>query len=375
MGSVEGPQRGEWNIMASRNGPATRAKENRKRNPQLQAECRKTTTRTPLSDEAKAEVARKFHRGVPAEGLAEQYCRSDREIKRIVKEERARKLLDQPIEYMASAEFKKRNAEGIILAPPPESTGKKGRLRAPAGLPPYLASLYEVPLLSGEQEAYYFRKMNYLKYRAAKLQRDLDPGRPDARTMDEIERLLAEANEVRNLLIRRNLRLVVSIAKKYVKAGTNFFEMVSDGNVSLMRAIDKFDYTRGFKLSTYATWAIRKNFARSIPAEYTQLSRFRTGGDEWFQSSRDNRANPYEQERTNETQHTMLQSILKELPDRDREIIAVRYGLERGTEPQTLEAVGQQFGVSKERIRQLEARALRRMRDFAEEQKLDIPGV
>ena len=68
-----------------------------------------------------------------------------------------------------------------------------------------------------------------------------------------------------------------------MRPGTNFFEMVSDGNMSLIRAIEKFDYTKGNKFSTYATWAIMKNFARSIPAEHTLLDRFRTGNDEVFQ--------------------------------------------------------------------------------------------
>ena len=74
---------------------------------------------------------------------------------------------------------------------------------------------------------------------------------------------------MKNFLIRSNLRLVVSIAKRHMKPRMSFFEMVSDGNMSLIRAIEKFDYTKGNKFSTYATWAIMKNYARSIPAEHT----------------------------------------------------------------------------------------------------------
>src|SRR5262249_14679004 len=154
-------------------------------------------------------------------------------------------------------------------APMPAATrGAGSRVKPPAGLPPYLASLYgDAPLLSREQEAHLFRKMNYLKYRAAKLREALDPARARTADLDEYERLQGEALAVKNQIIRANLRLVVSIAKKRVGTTNNFFELVSDGNMSLIRAVEKFDFARGFKFSTYASWAIMKNFARSIPEE------------------------------------------------------------------------------------------------------------
>ena len=168
---------------------------------------------------------------------------------------------------------------------------------------------------------------------------------------------------------------MVSIAKKHVKPNSNFFEMVSDGNMSLIRAIEKFNYTLGNKFSTYATWAIMKNFARSIPAEHIQLDRFRTGHDEIFSGSRDDRANQFQQEMVNQTQHTLIMSILDRLDEREKNIILHRFGLEEGTEPETLEQVGTRLGVTKERIRQLESRALRKLRKIAQVEKLDIPGV
>jgi RNA polymerase sigma factor (sigma-70 family) len=193
--------------------------------------------------------------------------------------------------------------------------------------------------------------------------------------MDEIESLLEQSGEVKNFLIRSNLRLVVSIAKRHIRPNSNFFEMVSDGNMSLIRAIEKFDYTKGNKFSTYATWAIMKNFARSIPAEHTLLDRFRTGKDEVFQASTDARSNQFQQELVNHKQHQAIMNILERLDDREKDIIICRYGLDQGTEPQTLEQVGSQFGVTKERIRQLESRALRKLRKIAQDEKLDIPGI
>lgn len=289
--------------------------------------------------------------------------------------ERAQRIMEQSIEFVPNETFAEANAAAEILAPVPADVGANRLMKAPAGLPPYLASLYQFPLLTREQEAYYFRKLNYLKYRAGQARERLNPSRPSVRLMDQIESDLRQAGEVKNLLIRRNLRLVVSIARKFVRDNSNFFEMVSDGNLSLMRAIEKFDYARGFKFSTYATWAIQRNFARSIPAEHTHQTRFRTGGDDFFQQHRTTSVSQYEQERTNHHQREALSTILERLDPRERDIITTRFGLEAGTEPQTLEKVGSQFGVTKERIRQLEARALRKLREFAEEEKLDIPGL
>lgn len=329
----------------------------------------------PLTDEAREDIFRGYRRSVPVERLAVEYSRTDADIERIIEEMRTKHLFDQPIECVFNKEFDDPKREAVILGPAPEAPERKGRLKAPAGLPPYLASLYEVPLLNAAQEQYYFRKMNFLKYKAGRLREKLNPKRPNMKELGKVESLLQQAVEVKNLLVRTNLRLVVAIAKKYTRGDANFFEVISDGNVSLMRAIEKFDYSRGFKFSTYATWAIKRNFARTIPAEYTQLGRFRTGNEELFQGSRDPRGSQYAEEHTNRSQHEAISRLLNKLQDRERDIIALRYGLADGVEPLTLEQVGNRFGVTKERIRQLEARALRKLREIAAEEKLDIPGI
>ena len=105
------------------------------------------------------------------------------------------------------------------------------------------------------------------------------------------------------------------------------------------------------------------------------LDRFRTGADEIFSGSPDDRSNGYEEELINARQHQVILSILGQLEEREREILVNRYGLERGTEPQTLEEVGRHFGVTKERIRQIESRALQKLRRIAVDEKLEIPGV
>jgi RNA polymerase sigma factor (sigma-70 family) len=329
----------------------------------------------PLNDEQKREVFRKFRRSVPVDRLAAQYCRTKASIYRIVAEVRAARLIEQPIEYIDYPGFAAATADDVILAPPPENEKKSPKVKAPPGLPPYLASLYSIPLLTKDEEVYYFRKMNYLKYKAARLRAKLDPAHPKTRDMDAIEALLDRSVDIKNFLIRSNLRLVVSIAKRHINPNSNFFEMVSDGNMSLIRAIEKFDFSKGNKFSTYATWAIMKNFARSIPAEHMQLDRFRTGNEDLFQFSTDTRGNHFQEELVNRKQHQLIMGILDQLDDREKEIIVFRYGLDEGLEPETLEQVGHRFGVTKERIRQLEARALKKLRKIAQEEKLDIPGI
>lgn len=328
-----------------------------------------------LTDPQKKEIFAAFRRGESAERLAERFCRTKTSIYRIVSEVRALRLIEQPIDFMDNDEFRKKNADKEILGPPPETERKAGRLKPPPGLPPYLASLYAIPLLTREDEQYYFRKMNYLKFKANKLQEKLNPAKPKTADMNDIESLLDQATEIKNFLIRSNLRLVVSIAKRHIKPNTNFFEMVSDGNMSLIRAIEKFDYSKGNKFSTYASWAIMKNYARTIPTEHKRLERFRTGTDEMFGYSEDNRSNQFYEELVNRKQRQIIGGILDQLEDRERAIITLRFGLEEGSEPRTLEQVGQRMGVTKERIRQIEARALGKLRKITQEEKLDIPGV
>jgi RNA polymerase primary sigma factor/RNA polymerase sigma factor len=153
----------------------------------------------------------------------------------------------------------------------------------------------------------------------------------------------------------------------------NFFELVSDGNMSLIRAVEKFDYARGNKFSTYASWAIMKNFARTIPDEHRQRDRFRTSHAEMFSSTQDARSDQYEQETAQVQRETQVERILDRLDEREQQIIISRFGLNRGHEPLTLKQVGVEMGVTKERIRQIEARALSKLRRAAEEDRIEVP--
>jgi RNA polymerase primary sigma factor/RNA polymerase sigma factor len=241
----------------------------------------------------------------------------------------------------------------------------------PSGLPSYLASLYEMPLLTREQEAHLFQKMNYLKYQATALRAQLDVNRPKSRLMDQIEKLYDESVTTKNQIIRANLRLVVSIAKRYVGAAGDSFELVSDGNMSLIRAVGKFDFAWGYNLSTYASWAIMKNFARTIPGVLRQRSRFCTSRSEMLSAVEDARADQHEQESAQIQRESHVGAILKRLEKRKRQIVTSRFGLTRGQEPQTLKQVGAAMGVTKERIRQIQSRAIGKLRKAAEEGRVE----
>jgi RNA polymerase primary sigma factor/RNA polymerase sigma factor len=188
--------------------------------------------------------------------------------------------------------------------------------------------------------------------------------------MDEIEKLHQLAVATKNEIARANLRLVVSIAKRHVTPDQNFFELVSDGNMSLLRAIEKFDFARGNKFSTYASWAIMKNFARTIPGEFKHRDRFRTSQEELFAATQEHRGSPLVEESAQQTRETQIERILRKLDEREQKIIIGRFGLDHAQEPQTLKEVGATLGVTKERIRQIEARALSKLRQAAKEEKI-----
>ncbi|HEX4415130.1 MAG TPA: sigma-70 family RNA polymerase sigma factor [Lacipirellulaceae bacterium] len=324
----------------------------------------------PLTEGQKTRIYQGFKRGANVDKLMKQFGRTKTTIYRVINEVRAARIMELPLDYINNARFARKGADKAILGPMPDSDTPTKKARRPSGLPPYLASLYEMPLLTREQEAHLFRKYNFVKYKAEKLRRELDLAQPKASLMDEIETLNQLAVATKNEIARANLRLVVSIAKRHVTPDQNFFELVSDGNISLLRAVEKFDYSRGFKFSTYASWAIMKNFARTIPGEFKHRDRFRTSQDELFAATQEHRGNPLVEEGQQNQREAQIERILRRLDEREQKIIIGRFGLDHSHEPQTLKEVGASLGVTKERIRQIEARALSKLRQAAQEEKI-----
>lgn len=330
---------------------------------------RSSNRASALEETAKAQIYRQWRRGATVEALARQSGRSSGSIEKALNEIRARRLLEMDLAFIHDPSFEARDAERVILAPLPEHPLETPRGKVPAGTPPYLASLYSnAPLLSRERELHLFRAMNFLKYRASKLRETLDPARATRPRIEKIERLVEQASEIMNQIVRANLRLVVSIAKKRVGPTTNLFELVSDGNLSLMRAAAKFDYARGFKFSTYASWAIMKNFDRSIPREQCRRTRFLTSHDEFFESAADYRSSEHDFESDHSRNQETVSGMLDRLNPRERQILMGRYGL-AGSDELTLGQLGKELGISKERVRQIETRACEKLRKFAQDQK------
>jgi RNA polymerase sigma factor (sigma-70 family) len=330
----------------------------------------------PLDADTKQIIYSSYRRGISVDTLAKRFRRTRTSMYRVINEVRAQRLLDQPLEYIDHPDFHDSEKETEIMESMPkweDFEAKKREMRIPKDVPVELQSLYEMPLLNREQEAHLFRKMNFLKFKAFELREGLDPAHARIQDLKTIEELQEQAQKIKELLISCNMRLVMSIAKRHSGQTDNFFELVSDGNMSLLRAVEKFDASRGNKFSTYASWAIMKNYARSIPEEKHRRERYVTGHEELFETAPDNRTDEQECLASAEQAASRVNRLLEYLDPREQQIIRMRAGLEGGSNPKTLEEIGVELGITKERVRQLNVRIMNKLRSIAREQHLDVP--
>ena len=275
---------------------------------------------------------------------------------------RSTELVQQGIKYVYSDEFDDS----------PFSDSERNASRPEASLehkdlPPqnYEPGGLHAALLRPDEERSLFRQMNCYRYQAAKLAEKVDPYTPDGRLIDRIDALLDESRLVRDQILHANLRLVVSLARKYSNGPNEMDELISDGNLVLMRAVDSFDYSRGFRFSTYATHAVSREFFR----RYRQGRRRRdlellTEPDLLSSAVECVDTEPDIVARANQAAN--LQSLMKcHLSSRDYEILTMRLGLDPTRKACTLNEVGARFGISKERVRQLQTRAIARIQTLA----------
>jgi RNA polymerase primary sigma factor len=283
----------------------------------------------------------------------------------------------------------------------------------------YLKEMSRVPLLSVEEELDLAKRIERGKHARRELAR-LN-GSASFNKRNDLEGLVGDGVQAREHLIKANTRLVVSIAKRYIGRGVPFLDLIQEGNLGLMKAVEKYEYQRGFRFSTYATWWIRQTITRAIADQgrtirvpvhmvdrirqlyrtthemEQKLGRIPTTDElaeeigvnttkvewmmrvSWLPLSLESPINDDEEDSElgmfieDQVTPTPIQStysnllrekvqeVLDTLPPREARILRLRFGLENGR-AYTLEEVGQKFGLTRERIRQIESKALRRLR-------------
>lgn len=237
-------------------------------------------------------------------------------------------------------------------------------------LPAHLARLCEAEPLTAEQERAWFRRMNFLKYRANALRSTIDPEQPDPRVLDRVEQYAQQAQALRDKIVRANMRLVFSIAKKMVTGDHPFDELLSDGIVILMKAVEKFDYDRGFRFSTYAYRSIVRNASRSFQNVQKRRRRQTNLGGDLLQTVAAEAPGGLEERNWQALQAGVAQ-LMKQLDRREQFIVGARFSLGIHRRKHALQELAKRLGISKERVRQLERRALDKLHKLAVELRLD----
>ncbi len=288
----------------------------------------------------------------------------------------ARELSQQESEFIPNELFKQKAHYQEILAPAAlvgSAPVAKATWKQVKEMPAHLARMCETTLLKPEEEKALFRRMNFAKFRAEQLRRKINLNAPVPAVVNEVASLLAQAAADRNRIVRANLRLVVSIAKKFSDLRNTFDELLSEGITSLLRAVEKFDFDRGFRFSTYATQAVRRTLCRLLQQNHRDRSRFLTSESTVFEEAADDAP---EGTMTESRWHELKRALVKmlsKLDPRERAIIRRRFGLDSNDEVQTLQSLAGEMGVCKERVRQLEMRAMSKLRSMAEEIRLAPP--
>jgi len=232
-------------------------------------------------------------------------------------------------------------------------------------------------LLTAAQERILFLKFNYARFRMRELQDALGARRPDLATAREILRWHAVADGFREQIAETNLALVLAMAKRVRIMDGEFSDLISEGNMALMRSVDKFDCGRGFKFSTYACRAILKAFSRHGMKSTRHRQRFPADFDPAYEKSDfvETRRAEAVSDSADEVRYIMEHNEA-DLTSVERTVISHRFGIGSPAEtvPLTLEQVGQIIGVTKERVRQIQNKALAKLRATIEGAELPDDG-
>jgi RNA polymerase sigma factor (sigma-70 family) len=314
-----------------------------------------------ITDAERQRIARAFRRGTSLAALAKRLCRPRTVVYRAIVDERLQRLSRRKVKFFDDSLYHQEDAASVVeqlvsqeeLIP---TTARPEESRVPRDLPLYLQYLYRTPLLTPARERALFLKFNYYKYLFVSLRRQVEPQLARMRDLDSLEATLNSAVETKNAILRANLRLVVSIARKHLRPGLSLMELISDGNLTLMRAVEGFDVHRGNKFSTYATLALMKGFARSVP-QMLRPDRAVSVEEQVLESMPDRHERHL---RDTLADREQVRLLLSQLSERERGVLMAHYGLEKSS-PRTAE----QLGLSRHRMRQIEKTAIAKLRRSA----------
>jgi RNA polymerase primary sigma factor len=317
-----------------------------------------------IGEEDRSRILRGYRRGLPIKTLARRVCRPRTAVYRVIVDERLAKLNRRKVKFIDDPLYHQPDAalavDAIAASEDLMSEDRPEERRVPRDLPPYLQDLYRTPLLTPAKERALFLKFNYHKFEFVTARRNLEPQFTRSRDLGVLEGHFRKAVETKNAIVRANLRLVVSVARKHLRPGMSLMELVSEGNLVLMRAVESFDTHRGHRFSTYATFALMKGFARTVPEMLAHRS---AGAEEGVLNSIPDPRHSTRAEHFADREQ--VGQLLSRLDDRERDVLLAHYGLGDRRSPATFDEVGTRLGLSKQRVRQIEKLALAKLRQAA----------
>ena len=288
------------------------------------------------------------------------------------------RLLSEPIDFVSHPEFANRSVERKLFGSTARLVARTGTrfAESPDPITDAVTAGERLPALSHEQEKHLFMRFNFARKRYADILSEFASKRL---TADATRRLLAWGYRVlssRSVIVRLNMPLVLAMAKRTRLTAIDFNEMVSEGDMALLRSVEKFDCGRGFKFSTYSCRAILKAFSRVAMRASRYRGQFPTEFDPSMERSDhlDTQRIGVEEDCVDELKQILLDN-LAELSDVERTVINERFAIDpiaqvEAALPKTLEQVGHIIGVTKERVRQIQNNALKKIREALEERYL-----